>query len=229
MSAEAPCAICGRTILAGERVHGFVDDGAERAVCELCLARAERLGWRPAGEPEPERAEKHHEGRWRLRSLLRRPHRHPGTPDRFQNRGPYRGRKGGNDEERGLGLEPPAVRRPRPLPPPDPAAPTPFERAVARFNSSEAGRTVAGLTRTLGTPHASVGHAAGAPDEVRVTVAWDLSWYQWGVDIGDELRPVFQIDKGGEIEQLDPPARQWNAFVAADGKLGLTREIASQG
>jgi hypothetical protein len=122
-----------------------------------------------------------------------------------------------------------AVRRPRRAPPSDPSAPTPFERAVARFNNSEAGRTVAGLTRTLGTPHASIGQAAGAPDEVRITVAWELSWYQWGVDIGDELRPVFPIDKGAEIDQLDPAARQWNAAVAADGRLGLSREIASRG
>ena len=43
MSAEATCAICGRTILAGERVHGFVEGGEERSVCELCVAPAERL------------------------------------------------------------------------------------------------------------------------------------------------------------------------------------------
>ena len=67
MSAEATCAICGRTILAGERVHGFVEGDEERPVCELCVARAERLGWRPAGEPEPERPANGHEGRWRLR------------------------------------------------------------------------------------------------------------------------------------------------------------------
>jgi hypothetical protein len=110
----------------------------------------------------------------------------------------------------------------------DDAAPTPFERAIARFNSSEAGRTVAGLTRTLGAPRASIGHAAGAPDEVRVTVAWELSWYQWGVDIGDELRPVFQIDKGGEIDQLDPAARQWNGRVDEEGRLALAGEPAAQ-
>ena len=121
------------------------------------------------------------------------------------------------------------LRRPRAAVPLAPDAPTPFERAVVRFNASNAGRTVTGLTRTLGTPLASVGHAAGAPDEVRITVAWELSWYQWGVDIGDELRPVFQIDKGGEVEQLDPAALQWNAFVGEDGRLGLTREIASHG
>jgi hypothetical protein len=139
------CSICGRTILAGERVHGYADGSAERSVCELCVA-----------------------------------------------------------------------------------APTPFERAIARFNSSEAGHTVAGLTRTLGTPWVSVGAAAGRGDEVRITVAWELSWYQWGVDIGDELRPVFQIDKGREIDQLDAAARQWNAAIGEDGRLGISGEAAAR-
>jgi len=215
MSAEATCAICGRTILAGERVHGFVDGGEERSVCELCVARAEGLEWRPAGEPEPERNANGHEGRWRLRGLLRRPHRRPGSPAPAPA------------PQADPVVQPP--RRKRPLPPPDASAPSPFERAVARFNSSDAGHAVAGLTRTLGKPRASVGAAAGKPGEVRVTIAWELSWYQWGVDIGDELRPVFQIDKGGEIDQLDPAARQWNARVDEDGKLGLAREIASRG
>jgi hypothetical protein len=185
MSAEATCAICGRTILAGERVHGFAAGGEEQPVCELCVARAERLGWRPAGEPEPEPAEHDDQARWRLRR--------PRVP-------------------RPLGLD----------------APTPFERAVARFNSSEAGRTVAGLIRTLGVPWVSVGAAAGAADEVRITVAWELSWYQWGVDIGDELRPVFEIGKGREIDQLDAAARQWNAAIDEGGGLSLAAEPASK-
>lgn len=104
--------------------------------------------------------------------------------------------------------------------------PTAFERAVARFNASEAGHIVTGLTRTLGTPRASVGAAAGAGDEVRVTVAWELSWYQWGVVVGNELRPVAEIGKGSEISQLDPAARQWNASVGEDGRLHLAGEPA---
>jgi hypothetical protein len=207
----ASCAICGRTILAGERVHGYFEGEEERTVCELCVARAERLAWRPAGEPAPEHQGNPHEGR--LRGLLRRRHRRPGAPAPAPQ---------------------PAVpdpvsppRRPWPRPPLDDSAPTPFERAVARFNSSEAGRTVVGLTRTLGAPRASVGASAGAPGEVRITVAWDLSWYQWGVDIGDELRPVFELGKGGEIEQLDAAARQWNALVAEGGELRLAGERAA--
>lgn len=116
---------------------------------------------------------------------------------------------------RGLRRQPPSL---------DQSALTPFQRAVVRFNASDAGRTVARLSRTLGRPRASVGAAAGAHDEVRITVAWELSWYQWGVDTGDELRPVFEIAKGGEVEQLDAAARQWNAAVGKDGKLRLAGE-----
>jgi len=103
----------------------------------------------------------------------------------------------------------------------DPAA-TPFARAVAHFNSSEAGRAVVGLTRTLGVPRASVGASAGAPGEVRITVAWELCWYQWGVGGGEEPAVVRELGKGSEVGQLDSAARQWNAQVGADGKLRLT-------
>ena len=203
---EATCAICGRTILAGERVHGYVAEGEEKSVCELCVAKAERLDWRPAGadEPEPKQG-RGHEGR--LRGLLRRRGRRPGGPVP-------------------AAPDPAPARRPRPAPSRDAMAPTPFEQAVARFNSSEAGHAVVGLTRTLGLPRASVGAAAGAPDEVRITVAWELSWYQWGVDIADELRPVFELDKGGEVGQLDAAAKQWNAAVGKDGRLRLAGDPA---
>lgn len=111
----------------------------------------------------------------------------------------------------------------RPAPSIDLEALSPCQRAVVRFNSSEPGRTVTRLTRTLGIPQASVGALAGAPDLVRVTVAWELSWYQWGVDANDELRPVFQVAKGTEMSQLDAAARQWNAKVGLDGKLRFAR------
>lgn len=190
----AACGICGRTILAGERVHDYSGGDERQAVCELCVARAEGLGWRPAGEPEAERRQEH-EGRRRLRRLWR--------------------------------PRPAPARSRRPAAPlPEESGLSPFECAALRFNSSDAGRAVAGLTRTLGRPRASVGASAGAPDEVRVTVAWELSWYQWGVDIADELRPVFELGKGGEIDQLDAAAKQWNAAVGEDGRLRLAGERA---
>jgi hypothetical protein len=166
VSPDQTCAVCGRTILAGERTRSYMSpkDGL-RLVCDLCRERAEALGWVDAaapganvGRPKPEASE---------------------SP---------RGR---------------------------------LERAVARFNASEAARTTAGLTRTLGEPAVSIGSAAGSPAEVRITVAWELCWYQWGVDLSDELRPLYPLDKGSEMAQLDGSARQWNATAGADGRLAL--------
>jgi hypothetical protein len=78
---------------------------------------------------------------------------------------------------------------------------------------------VAGLARSLGRPSASVGAAAGASNEVRITVAWELCWYQWGVDLSGELPRVLEIGKGEDVEQLDRSARQWNASVGKGGQL----------
>jgi hypothetical protein len=91
--------------------------------------------------------------------------------------------------------------------------------AVAGFNASAASRTVAGLVRTLGVPQASVGASAGSSSEVRITVAWELCWYQWGVDLDDRRRPVFEIGRGSDVEQLDRSARQWNAGMGDGGQL----------
>jgi hypothetical protein len=91
---------------------------------------------------------------------------------------------------------------------------------VALFNESEAAHKVAGLSRTLGTPQVSVGAAAGSASAVRITVAWELCWYQWTVDIGEEMRAVTELARGNELHQLDSSARHWNGRVA-DGQLLL--------
>jgi hypothetical protein len=125
---------------------------------------------------------------------------------------------------------------PAPRPSPDPAAPgagigrtlspvesrmSRIEWAIDRFNDSEQSVMVAGLIRTLGSPWVSVGTAAGSSNEVRITVAWELSWYQFGVDLSDEWGRVYEIGKGGEIDELDAPARQWNARVEESGRIEL--------
>jgi hypothetical protein len=94
-----------------------------------------------------------------------------------------------------------------------------LDRAVEGFNASAAARTVAGLTRSLGQPRVSVGTAAGSPSQVRITVAWELCWYQWGVDGASEEQPVTEIGKGDDVEQLDRSARQWNARVGEGARL----------
>jgi hypothetical protein len=227
MSTDPSCSVCGRTILKGERTRTYLTpDGERRTVCELCRSSAEAMGWIWDEEIDEHRLPpKPHRRRGLLVGLLRR---------RGRARAPSVKGSGGEaapaDEEP---LETPAT-GPR-VRHPDPAARgagvgrgekvpetgTRLERAVARFNESEHARTVAGLTRTLGPPLVSVGAAAGSPNEVRLTVAWELSWYQWGVDLGEPSRAVYEIDKGFEISEIDAPAREWNAHTAEDGKLRL--------
>ena len=101
-----------------------------------------------------------------------------------------------------------------------------LDDAVDRFNASASARTVAGLMRTLGVPRVSIGAAAGSGDEVRITVAWELSWYQWGVDLGEPSRAVYEINKGHEISEIDASAQQWNAHTADGGSLRLGRAPA---
>ena len=42
-------------------------------------------------------------------------------------------------------------------------------------------------------------------------VAWELSWYRYRVDLGDEDEPVMMLEKGEEIEQIEEGLREWNA------------------
>jgi hypothetical protein len=98
----------------------------------------------------------------------------------------------------------------------------PYELAAFRFNHSDAGRTVAGLTRTLGVPKVSVGSRGGSATEVRVTCAWELTWHQWSVDLGTESEPVVvEIGEGRRLTELDPAARQWNAAAGPDGRISV--------
>jgi hypothetical protein len=101
-----------------------------------------------------------------------------------------------------------------------------LEQAVICFNESDAARTVAGLTRSLGRPSASVGAAAGSPSEVRITIAWDLCWYQWGVDVGEARQPVREIARGEDVEQLDRSARHWNASLGEGARLAFGMSAA---
>jgi hypothetical protein len=96
-----------------------------------------------------------------------------------------------------------------------------LQDAVEVFNASDAVHTVRGLTRTLGGPRVSIGAAAGSPDEVRITVAWELSWYQWGVDLADRTRPVFELSHGRELAELDGSAKVWNGSVGKSGRIFL--------
>jgi hypothetical protein len=93
------------------------------------------------------------------------------------------------------------------------------ERGVEIFNASEHPRTIAGIARTLGEPWVSAMPLAETPSEVELTVAWELSWYRYRIDLGDADDPVTLRDKGEELDQLEESVREWNASALADGRI----------
>jgi hypothetical protein len=54
---------------------------------------------------------------------------------------------------------------------------------------------------------------------VAVAVAWELSWYRYRIDLGDEEGAVTLLAKGEELDELDEGLRQWNASADLDGRL----------
>jgi len=73
-------------------------------------------------------------------------------------------------------------------------------RALDLFNASEHPRTVAGLARTLGPPQAGAVTSDSSAAEVVLTIAWELSWYQFCVDLSDGREPVrLRVENGDTL------------------------------
>ena len=137
--------------------------------------------------------------------------RHQGQ-DREQ-RGAVCGKEPAQDQDQQQGRE----RRPDGAEPPERR----IRRALDRFNRSEHRRTVEGLTRSLGSPRVAAVTPAEAPDQVRLTVAWELSWYQWKVEFADDDAAVRALRNGKEVSELGPADRAWNARAGEDGRIQL--------
>jgi hypothetical protein len=60
-------------------------------------------------------------------------------------------------------------------------------------------------------------------------VAWELSWYRFRIDLGDEDDPVAMLDKGDELQQLDEEERSWNAGLDGDGRVVAGNAVADGG
>jgi hypothetical protein len=86
------------------------------------------------------------------------------------------------------------------------------------FNASDYRRTVGGIAKSLGAPRASIVPLSGVNDELIVTVAWDISWYQYRVT-PDSAQPVRLAERGHELGELDGKYRGWNANIEDDGRL----------
>jgi hypothetical protein len=233
---EIVCDVCGRTMLKGERAEPYLAPGGQRMlVCELCSDRASAEGWiRESAHGELPAGARRHEPRRSLLSRLRRQPGHAARASELETEAELESIDGSPEtpwDPTATEPEPAHEAAPdRPLSrPKDPrhvrAIPTnaqvKVERAVEVFNASTHTRTIAGIARSLGEPWVSATPASAAPSEVAVVVAWELSWYHYRVDLGDEHDPVSLIAQGEELDELEAWARDWNATAATDGRLAL--------
>jgi hypothetical protein len=193
VSTMRACAVCERTLLLGERAVRFSpEDGAELVdVCLLCQETALDAGWVKEGSPTS-----------------------PTINVDRRRRGRGLGRRLGitrTADEEPLAQQEPILRR---LSDEEVA----LLEAADIFNASAYRRTVGGIVKSLGEPKASIVPLSGTTGELAVTVAWDLSWYQYRVspDLG---QPIRLEGRGHEVDELEPAFTEWNAKVEDEGRL----------
>ena len=186
------CAVCHRTLLMGERSVRFTPGGEDWVdVCALCTEQADEHGWVREGTPTT--------------PLM------PESPRRKR-------RFGGLSallETRKVEPEPvvsePMLRR---LSPPEQA----MVEAAELFNDSAYRRTIAGIAKSLGEARVSFLPLSGTNREVVITVAWDISWYQYRV-VFDSAQPVRLAERGYEFDDLEDRFKDWNGHLGPDGRL----------
>ncbi len=192
VSTTRACAVCERTLLMGERAVRFSPaDGAELVdVCPLCQEIALEAGWVKEGAPTTPTVGVE---RRRKRSLS--------------------GRLGitRSGDEEPLAQQEPILRRLS-------GEEIALLEAADIFNASAYRRTVGGIAKSLGAPRASIVSLSGTTGELAVTVAWDLSWYQYRVS-PDSGQPIRLERRGHELEELEPGFKDWNAHVEDEGRL----------
>ena len=187
------CAICHRTLLMGERSSRFSPDRAMEGwvdVCALCTDVANEHGWIREGTPTTPLVEESPRRRrgLRLRELVQ-----PKKP------------------EPELTYDEPMLRR---LSEPEQA----LVEAADVFNESAYRRTIAGIAKSLGPARVSFLPLSGTNREIVLTVAWDISWYQYRV-VFDSQQPVRLAERGYELEELDPRFARWNGHLEHDGRV----------
>jgi hypothetical protein len=224
------CDVCGRTLLRGENSDVFLHGGERRNVCELCTQRAVHEGWIREGLDDA-----------MARSRDGRSRRGGSLLARLRNRRPERRDTGAPTRREPASLEPLAPEPASPPPAPEPeiplyetrsvrGVPTNAELKVARalevFNSSGHTRTVSGVARSLGAPIVSARPSATEGSVVEIVVAWELSWYRYEVDLGDEAAGVRVAAQGMELGELEDGEESPNAAADELGRLHPAASLA---
>jgi hypothetical protein len=191
-SVQRTCGVCERSLLMGERATRFSPQGNDEFVdvCPLCQEAAVEHGWVKEGSPTTPTVSAH-----------RRRRRPPALARLLGTRS---------------GEAPPVMPEPilRRLSEPELA----MVEAAETFNASDYRRTVGGIAKSLGIPRASIVPLTGAGGGLVVTVAWDISWYQYRVS-PDSAQPVRLAERGHDPSDLGPSFTRWNAHVEEDGRV----------
>ena len=185
------CAVCHRTLLMGERSVRFTPGGEDWVdVCALCTDQADEHGWIKEGNPTT-----------------------PLVPDTARRRRRFPGL--GLIEQRKIEPDP-VMREPmlRRLSVTEQA----MVEAAELINDSAYRRTIAGIAKSLGEARVSFLPLSGTNPEVVVTVAWDISWYQYRV-VFESGQPVRLAERGYELDELDDRFKDWNGHLGSDGRL----------
>jgi hypothetical protein len=187
--AAQTCAICERTLLVGERSVRYSPDGENFVdVCPLCQEVALDYGWLKEGSPTT-----------------------PVVEPRRRRLGPLEALLGTRRPAPEPVVDEPILRR---LSEPERA----MVEAAELFNDSAFRRTVAGIAKSLGEPRVSVVPLSGVNAEVVVTVAWDISWYQYRIT-PESGQPVRLAERGHEPRELESMFTGWNARLTRDGRI----------
>ena len=94
-------------------------------------------------------------------------------------------------------------------------------RALEVFNAGEAPRRVAGVARSLGPPWVAVRVPVATGSIVSIAVSWELCWYRYEVDLGEQRSDARLVDQGLELDELQEEDRQANAQADERGELQM--------
>jgi hypothetical protein len=176
----------------GERSVRFTPGGEDWVdVCALCTDQADEHGWIKEGSPTT-----------------------PLVPDTSRRRRRFPG-LGLIEQHRNV--EPESV-MPEPMLRRLSTTEQAMVEAAELLNDSAYRRTIAGIAKSLGEARVSFLPLSGVNPEVVVTVAWDISWYQYRV-VFESGQPVRLAERGYELDELDDRFKDWNGHLGADGRL----------